>query len=98
MSETLFKEVRYTLGGLVNGISMGQIGLLDTQRPFVWSNAKIRDLFDSMYRGYPVGFFLFSETGADGVETKIIGDTNKQKTPSLLIVDGQPAAASLYDG
>jgi hypothetical protein len=37
MSETLFKEVRYTLGGLVNGVSMGQIGLPDIQRPFVWS-------------------------------------------------------------
>lgn len=96
MSETLFKEVRYTLGGLVNGISMGQIGLPDIQRPFVWSNAKVRDLFDSMYRGYPVGFFLFWETGADGVETKVIGDTNKQKTPSLLIVDGQQRLTSLY--
>ena len=67
MSETLFKEVRYTLGGLVNEIGMGQIGLPDIQRPFVWSNAKVRDLFDSMYRGYPVGFFLFWETGAEGV-------------------------------
>lgn len=96
MSETLFKEVRYTLGGLVNGISMGQIGLPDIQRPFVWSNAKVRDLFDSMYRGYPVGFFLFWETGAEGVETKVIGDTNKQKAPSLLIVDGQQRLTSLY--
>lgn len=96
MTETLFKEVRYTLGGLVNGISMGQIGLPDIQRPFVWSNAKVRDLFDSMYRGYPVGFFLFWETGADGVETRVIGDTNKQKTPSLLIVDGQQRLTSLY--
>lgn len=85
MTDTLFKEVRYTLGGLVNG--MGQIGLPDIQRPFVWSNAKVRDLFDSMYRGYPVGFFLFWETGAEGVKTKVIGDANKQKTPSLLIVD-----------
>lgn len=25
-------------------------------RPFVWSSAKARDLFDSLYRGYPVGF------------------------------------------
>lgn len=96
MSEILFKEVRYTLGGLINGIGMGQIGLPDIQRPFVWSNAKVRDLFDSMYRGYPVGFFLFWETGADGVETKVIGDTNKQKVPSLLIVDGQQRLTSLY--
>lgn len=96
MSETLFKEVRYTLGGLVNGIGMGQIGLPDIQRPFVWSNAKVRDLFDSMYRGYPVRFFLFWETAAEGVETKVIGDISKQETPSLLIVDGQQRLTSLY--
>ncbi len=44
---------------------MGQIGLPDIQRPFVWSNAKVRDQFDSMYRGYPVGFFMFWDTGAE---------------------------------
>lgn len=96
MSETLFKEVHYTLGGLINDIGLGRIGLPDIQRPFVWANAKVRDLFDSMYRGYPVGYFLFWQTGADGVETKVIGDANKQKIPSLLIVDGQQRLTSLY--
>ena len=52
--------------------------------------------FDSMYRGYPVGYFLFWQTGAEGVDTKVIGDTNKQKSPSLLIVDGQQRLTSLY--
>lgn len=47
MSETLFKELHYSLGGLI-----GDIGLPDIQRPFIWANAKVRDLFDSMYRGY----------------------------------------------
>ena len=89
MSETLFKEVHYTLGNLVADIGLGRIGLPDIQRPFVWSNAKVRELFDSMYRGYPVGYFLFWQTGAEGVDTKVIGDLNKQKVPSLLIVDGQ---------
>ncbi|MDO8450354.1 MAG: DUF262 domain-containing protein [Rhodoferax sp.] len=96
MSETLFKEVHYTLGNLVADIGLGRIGLPDIQRPFVWSNAKVRDLFDSMYRGYPVGYFLFWQTGADGVDTKVIGDLNKQKAPSLLIVDGQQRLTSLY--
>lgn len=96
MSDTLFKEVRYTLGGLVSNIHLGTIGLPDIQRPFVWPNAKVRDLFDSMYRGYPVGYFLFWQTGAEGVETKVIGDENKQKAPSLLIVDGQQRLTSLY--
>lgn len=96
MTDTLFNEVHYSLGGLINDIGLGRIGLPDIQRPFVWANAKVRDLFDSMYRGYPVGYFLFWQTGAEGVDTKVIGDTNKQKSPSLLIVDGQQRLTSLY--
>lgn len=57
MSElkTCFKRVDYDLSGLLHYIDIGDIGLPDIQRPFVWSNAKVRDLFDSMYRGFPVG-------------------------------------------
>lgn len=96
MSDTLFKEVHYSLDGLINDIGLGRIGLPDIQRPFVWANAKVRDLFDSMYRGYPVGYFLFWQTGAEGIDTKVIGEQNKQKAPSLLIVDGQQRLTSLY--
>lgn len=96
MTDTLFKEVHYSLGSLISDIGLGRIGLPDIQRPFVWANAKVRDLFDSMYRGYPVGYFLFWQTGAEGVDTKVIGDANKQKVPSLLIVDGQQRLTSLY--
>lgn len=96
MNERLFKEVNYTLGVLLNEIKLGAIGLPDIQRPFVWPNAKVRDLFDSMYKGYPVGYFLFWQTGAEEVGTKGIGQGQKQKSPSLLIVDGQQRLTSLY--
>lgn len=96
MTDTLFKEVHYSLGGLIGDIALGRIGLPDIQCPFVWANAKVRDLFDSMYRGYPVGYFLFWQTGAEGVDTKVIGDANNQKAPLLLIVDGQQRLTSLY--
>ncbi len=95
MSKTVFNQVNYTLQSLVDGISHGTIGLPDIQRPFVWKNAKVRDLFDSIYRGYPVGYFLFWSTGAEkGV--KHIGADTKQKIPSQLIVDGQQRLTSLY--
>ena len=42
---------------------MGEIGLPELQRPFVWTNKKIRDLFDSMYKGFPVGYLLFWSNG-----------------------------------
>ena len=95
MSETVFTKVDYDLGSLVKYIGLGEIGLPDIQRPFVWKNAKVRDLFDSMYRGYPVGYLLFWQNAlADSART--IGIDSKQKPPRLVIVDGQQRLTSLY--
>jgi hypothetical protein len=98
MSElkTCFKRVDYDLSALLHYVDIGDIGLPDIQRPFVWSNAKVRDLFDSMYRGFPVGYLLFWENGtANG--TKQIGlEAKAHKVPSRLIVDGQQRLTSLY--
>ena len=95
MSETVFANVNYTLRGLMDSIEMGEIGLPDIQRPFVWKNAKVRDLFDSMYRGYPVGYLLLWQNGFTD-DHRVIGTDSKQKIPSLLIVDGQQRLTSLY--
>ena len=98
MSElkTCFKRVDYDLAGLLHYIDIGDIGLPDIQRPFVWSNAKVRDLFDSMYRGFPVGYLLFWEN-ADVKGARQIGTDSKQRqAPSRLIVDGQQRLTSLY--
>ena len=95
MSETVFRKVDMDLGALIKFINLGDIGLPDIQRPFVWKNAKVRDLFDSMYRGYPIGYFLFWENIM--IEPKrTIGSDIKQRTPSLVVVDGQQRLTSLY--
>jgi len=95
MKATLFKEVGYSLSKLIEDIDMGEIGLPDIQRPFVWKPAKVRDLFDSMYKGFPVGYLLFWANGmAEG--HRQIGMGAKQKVPRLLIVDGQQRLTSLY--
>jgi hypothetical protein len=94
--KTCFKAVDYSLDNLLTYIEVGDIGLPDIQRPFVWSNAKVRDLFDSMYKGFPVGYFLFWEN-ANAQGTKSIGLKKKQHTaPNRLIVDGQQRLTSLY--
>ncbi|MFA5696409.1 MAG: DUF262 domain-containing protein, partial [Bacilli bacterium] len=95
MGDRLFKKVDYDLGTLVSFIDLGQIGLPDIQRPFVWKDAKVRDLFDSMYKGFPVGYLLFWQN-AFLEETKQIGTDLKQKPPILLIVDGQQRLTSLF--
>src|ERR1700748_1692796 len=95
MSNTLFTKVDYTLSSLADAIANGQIGLPDIQRPFVWRNVKVRDLFDSMFRGYPVGYLLFWETGARPGQRQI-GTDQKQLAPTRVIVDGQQRLTSLY--
>ena len=95
MPENVFNQVNYTLQGLIEEISLGKIGLPDIQRPFVWPNAKIRDLFDSMYKGYPVGYLLFWQNGQSS-SPRAIGTDHKQVTPNLVIVDGQQRLTSLY--
>ena len=98
MSElkTCFKRVDYDLDGLLHFIDLGDIALPDIQRPFVWSNAKVRDLFDSMYRGFPVGYFLFWEnTNETGVKQIGVG-AKQHNTAARLIVDGQQRLTSLY--
>lgn len=91
----IFKKVDYNLLSLMHQIEIGTIGLPDIQRPFVWKDTKVRDLFDSMYKGYPVGYFLFW-TNSLSNESRAIGTDGKQKAPDLLIVDGQQRLTSLY--
>lgn len=92
---TLFKKVDYDINKLIADIEIGEIGLPDIQRPFVWKPSKVRDLFDSMYRGFPVGYLLFWEN-YERRDTRQIGIGRKQKPPRLLIVDGQQRLTSLY--
>jgi hypothetical protein len=94
--KTCFKRVEYDLAGLLHYIDIGDIGLPDIQRPFVWSNAKVRDLFDSMYRGFPVGYLLFWENGAANGARQIGVGQKQHQSPARLIVDGQQRLTSLY--
>ncbi|MFN6478293.1 DUF262 domain-containing protein [Nostoc sp. DedQUE07] len=96
MAKILFKQITYSLTSLIHDIELGEIGLPDIQRLFVWEAAKVRDLFDSMYQGFPVGYLLLWATD-HLTNTRHIGTTSKQvKTPRLLIVDGQQRLTCLY--
>lgn len=43
---------------LLSWIKAGEIAIPEIQRPFVWKAKKVRDLIDSLYRGYPVGYII----------------------------------------
>lgn len=91
----LFEDIRYNLANLIENIDTGVIGLPDIQRPFVWKDTQVRDLFDSMYLGYPIGYLLFWANAFQENTRSVVVDTNST-IPSLLIVDGQQRLTSLY--
>ncbi|NVO14054.1 MAG: DUF262 domain-containing protein [Rhodoplanes sp.] len=91
----LFTTTNYPVNALIEDIAHGKIGLPELQRPFVWPNVNVRNLFDSLYRGYPAGFLLFWDTGA-APGLKGIGANNDKAVPKLAIVDGQQRLTSLY--
>lgn len=96
MTDTLFRAVPFSVRQLVDNIRRGDVALPDIQRPFVWQNRKVRDLFDSMVKGFPVGYLLFWATGADNGVRQIGTDTKDEKLARWLIVDGQQRLTSLY--
>jgi len=61
MSSPIFNIKSYYLHNLLNDIETGIIALPELQRPFVWNNTKVRDLFDSLYKGLPIGYLLLWE-------------------------------------
>ena len=50
---------------LVGMIQRGELRLPEMQRRFVWTSTRVRDLLDSLYRGYPSGAILLWETDED---------------------------------
>ena len=97
MGKQLFKNIPSKVGDLVNDVRNGRIGLPDLQRPFVWKDNKVRDLFDSMLKGYPIGYIMLWESPAD-YETKKnkIGVNEKiYDEPKELVIDGQQRLTAL---
>ena len=95
MSTAKFSTVSFPVATLLGQIETGQIGLPELQRPFVWGSPQVRDLMDSLYKGFPAGYFLLWQSSPDSGAVPI-GADGKQTSPSLLVVDGQQRLTSLY--
>ena len=76
---------------LVDKVSDGELSLPEMQRRYVWTSIKVRDLLDSLYRGYPSGTILVWETEDPGHFRKLQvgGNKNSSLSTNLLLLDGQ---------
>lgn len=90
-----FNMTQMTVGNLVDQTANGSISLPDLQRPFVWPKSKVRDLFDSMYRGYPVGEIMFWLGRDEDEKTRSISGV-ENPAMQYSIIDGQQRLTSLF--
>lgn len=58
MSIQKYSVNQHPIQALLIFINSGEVAIPEIQRPFVWDNSKVRDLIDSLYAGYPVGYLI----------------------------------------
>lgn len=91
----IFDKSHRTVSSLLDDIERDAIALPDLQRPFVWTDTKVRDLLDSLFVGYPTGTVVLWQPEAS-VETHALGTGAKVTKAASLVIDGQQRLTSLY--
>jgi len=74
---------------LLGWIESDNIAIPEMQRPFVWNSTKVRDLMDSLYQGFPVGYLITWQSQA--VPVKGGGNAGFQQ----ILIDGQQRTTAL---
>lgn len=93
----IFTNPTLKVSDLLSDIQMGNLGLPELQRPFIWKDSKVRDLFDSMIQGYPIGYLMLWECPQETEKRKTIGiENHSYDIPAKVIIDGQQRLTSLY--
>jgi hypothetical protein len=58
MSTQRYSVTPHPIETLLTWVKSGEIAIPEIQRPFVWEATKVRNLLDSLYQGYPVGYLI----------------------------------------
>ena len=80
---------------LVDSLLSGEIMLPDIQRKYVWTKAKVRDLVDSIYKGYPSGSILLWKIGGPARTRSAAVKQAGTSSERFLLLDGQQRLTSL---
>jgi hypothetical protein len=91
----IFEHAQRSIASLMSDIEREVIALPDLQRPFVWEDTKVRDLLDSIFRGFPVGTLVLWHTSNDK-EARALGAERPGLRATTLVIDGQQRLTSLY--
>lgn len=80
---------QYFVSNILNWVQEKEIAIPEIQRPFVWSSVKVRDLMDSLYKGFPIGYIIAWKN--PDVRLKDGSISNGKK----VLIDGQQRITAL---
>lgn len=74
---------------LLTWVKSGEIAIPEIQRPFVWDSTKVRDLMDSLYQGYPIGYVIAWRNPNVRLKDGTLSEGKK------VLIDGQQRVTAL---
>lgn len=74
---------------LLAWVKEGEIAIPEIQRPFVWDKSKVRDLMDSIYQGFPVGYIITWKNPDVRLKDGTLANGKK------ILIDGQQRITAL---
>ena len=89
MSTQRYSVTPHPIETLLTWVKSGEIAIPEIQRPFVWDATKVRNLLDSLYQGYPVGYLIAWRNPTVRLKD---GTTSAGKR---ILIDGQQRVTAL---
>lgn len=100
---TKYEVNNSSVSSILTWIKDGEIAIPEIQRPFVWDASKVRDLIDSLYKGYPVGYIITWKNpdvklkdGTIASGKKVLIDGQQRITALTAAIVGQEVVGSNY--
>ena len=88
---------------LLTWVKSGEIAIPEIQRPFVWSKTQVRNLMDSLYRGYPIGYLICwrnpnvrLKDGSVSIGKRILIDGQQRVAALMAALLGQQVVTKEY--
>jgi len=95
---------QYTIENIISFVKSGEVAIPEIQRPFVWNRTKVRDLMDSLYQGYPVGYIITwrnpdvkLKDGSLSMGKKVLIDGQQRVTALTTALIGQEIIDESYN-
>ncbi len=104
MSTQRYSVTPHPIETLLTWVKSGEIAIPEIQRPFVWDATKVRNLLDSLYHGYPIGYLISwrnptvrLKDGTPSAGKRILIDGQQRVTALMAALLGQEVLTKDYE-